>query len=431
MPQRSQMASSVAVRRLLRRLRAPHLLHDDPLARAIAAALNARSPRDGVLALVERVLRDHDPRYRELVELFDVHGEPGKAAADALHLSERTFYRLRAVVVDVLERAIDDLLRALPPRTHDFDAVAWYALGQRHASRRTKTALDAALVCFRNALACEPSFARAYAAIAHAHLLAAEYAIEDERAEFAMAREALRHACELEPRLAEVLTASGDLALYGDRDQNRARDYFDIALDIDPGYTPAYQNVAWLALAERRPDAAATTAANALARDPNSIALQTTLGLALFESGLVERGRDHLQAILDADPDFVPARFHLAAVLVGAGAFVQALSLLDALVADEPLPTYMAAAAHVRARLGDARGALADLARIDAVAPRDRAPHVYRAIVLSGLGRDAAAVRELRAAVRNGSTAVCNVCLDPFLRSLHGVGDYDALVATA
>jgi len=425
------MASSVAVRRLLRRLRTPHLLHDDPLARAIAAALDARSPRDGVLALVERVLRDHDPRYRQLVDLFDVHGEPGKVAACALHLSERTFYRLRAVVVDVLERSIDELLRTTSPCTYDFDAIAWYALGQRHVSRRTKTSLDAALVCFRNALACEPSFARAYAAIAHAHLLAAEYAIEDEHAAFARAREALQRARELEPRLAEVLTVSGDLALYGDRDRQQARAYFDAALDIDPGYSPAHQNVAWLALAERRPDTAATTAASALAREPGSIALQTTLGLALFESGLVDRGRDHLQAILDADADFVPARFHLAAVLVGGGAFAMALSVLDRLVVDEPLPTYMAAAAHVRARLGDARGALADLSRIEAAAPRDRAPHVYRAIVLSGLGRDAAAVHELRSAVRNGSTAVCNVCLDPFLRSLHGVGDYDALVATA
>ncbi|HEY6236446.1 MAG TPA: hypothetical protein VIW69_15210, partial [Candidatus Elarobacter sp.] len=92
---------------------------------------------------------------------------------------------------------------------------------------------------------------------------------------------------------------------------------------------------------------------------------------------------------------------------------------------------YFATAAHVRARLGDSRGALADLARIETAAPRDRSPHVYRAIVMSGLARDAAALRALRAAVREGSTAVCTVCLDPFLRSLHGVGDYDALVASA
>ncbi|HEV2739220.1 MAG TPA: tetratricopeptide repeat protein [Candidatus Elarobacter sp.] len=425
------MGSSVAVRRLLRRLRTPHLLHDDPLARAIAAALDTRSPRDGVLALVERVLRGHDPRYRQLVELFDVHGEPGKVAADALCLSERTFYRMRAVVVDVLERAIDELLRDRPPRTHDFDAVAWYALGRRHASRRTKTSLDAALECFRNALACEPAFAAGFAAIAHVHLLAAEYAIVDERVAFAAARDALQRARELEPRLADVLTTSGDLALYGDRDRRRARAYFDAALAIDPAHAAAHQNVAWLALAEHRPDLAATTAANALVREPSSIALQTTLGLALFEMGLADRARDHLQAILDADPDFVPARFHLAAVLVGSGAFAEALTLLERLVAEEPMPTYFATAAHVRARLGDARGALADLARIEAAAPRDRSPHVYRAIVMSGLGRDAAALRALRAAVREGSTAVCNVCLDPFLRSLHGVGDYDALVASA
>lgn len=415
----------------MRRLRTPHLLHDDPLARAVAAALGARSPREGVLALVARVLREHDPQYREIIELFDVRGKPGKVAAAALHVSERTFYRQRAVVVEVLERAIGELLRGSRPRSVDFDAVAWYALGQRHASRRTKASLDAALACFRNALACEPSFARAFAAIAHVHMLAGEYAIADERAAFASAREALERARGIDPRLADVLAVRGDVALYADRDRRRARALFDAALELDPAHATAHQNVAWLALAEHRPDDAAAIAANALVHEPSSIPLQTTLGLALLEMGHAGRARDHLQAIVDADPDFAPARFHLAGTLVAAEAFAAALPLLDRLAAEEPRPTYVAAAAHVRARLGDERGALADLRRIESAAPRDRNPRVYRAVVLNGLGRDVAALHELRTAVRDGSTMVCSVCLAPFLRSLHGIGDYDALVASA
>lgn len=425
------MASSVAVRRLLRRLRTPHQLQDDPLAREIAAAIGARSPRDAVLALIARVLRNYDPRCRQLVEIFDVHGEPGKIAADQLHLSERSFYRLRALVVEALERAIADLLRSRSHGVGDFDAIGWYALGQRHASRRTKASLEAALRCFDAALACAPSFARAYAGIAYVRMLTAEHGIEDERAAFATARSALARARELEPRLAEVSAANGDLALYADRDPNRAHAYFEAALDIDPGYTTAHHSAAWLALIERRPDVAAATAANALVRDPTSLALQTTLGLGLFEMGLADRARDHLRAIVDSDPDFVPARFHLAAILVASGAYGEALSLLDGLIAEEQRAPYLAAAGHVRARLGDTVGALADLADIEAAAPRDREPHEYRAIVLSGLGRDADALGELRAALRERSTSVCNVCLDPFLRSLHGTDEYDSIVANA
>jgi tetratricopeptide (TPR) repeat protein len=421
------MASSVQVRRLLRGIRTPHSLHDDSLANELAVATGAASPREAVLALLERALHDYDPRCRQLVELCDVRGEPGKVAADELHLSERSFYRMRALVVAALERTIAELCRPVPRRAVDLDAVGWYARGQRHLSRRTRSSLDAALKCFDAALAHDPRFARAYAGIAYARLLAAEYAIEDERTAFADAKRALGQARDLDPTLAEVYAGEGDLMLFANRNAARARSLFEAAIGRDTQCASAYQNVAWLALLERRPEVAAASAAEGLLREPASLALQTTLGLALYEGGRSERGQAHLRSILGADPDYVPARFHLGAFLAETGAYAEALALFEALIAEEPRATFVAAAAYARARLGDAKGALAALAAIETQAPRERPPYVYRAIVLGGLGREAGALRELRAAVREEQPWPCTVCLDPFLRTLRGVGDYDSL----
>ena len=420
------MASSLHVRRLLRGIRAPHSLLDDALANELAAATGAESPRDAVLALLERALQGYDPRCRRVVELCDVRGEPGKAVADELHLSERSFYRLRALVVVALERAIADLRRPVR-RAMDLEAVGWYARGQRLLGRRTRSALGGALQCFQAALDHDPSFARAYTGIAYARLLAAEYAIEDERAAFADAKRALACARELDPQLAEVFAGEGDILLFAERDADGARSRFEAAIGRDTQCASAYQNVAWLALLERRPEVAGARAADGLLRDPASLALQTTLGLAMHEGGRAERARSHLRAILADDPDYVPARFHLGAMLAENGDDVAAGSLFEALIAEEPRAPYVAAAAYVRARLGDAAGALADLDAIEAQAPRDRPPHVYRAIVFNGLGREAAAVRELRAAVRDQKPWPCTVCVDPFLRALRGVGDYERL----
>jgi tetratricopeptide (TPR) repeat protein len=420
------MASSLQVRRLLRGIRSPHSLLDDALANELAAATGARSPREAVLALLERALHGYDPRCRQLVELCDVRGEPGKVAAGELHLSQRSFYRLRALVVVALERAIAELWRRSPGPV-DLEAVGWYARGQRLLGRRTRASLGGALKCFRAALTHDPRFARAYAGIAYARLLAAEYAIEDERAAFADAKRALARARDLDPNLAEVYAGEGDLLLFAERDAEGARSLFEAAIGRDTRCASAYQNIAWLALLERRPEVAGARAAEGLLREPASLALQTTLGLAMHEGGQPARAQSQLRAILGADPDYVPARFHLGAMLAEQGEYDEARSLFEALIAEEPRAPYVAAAAYVRARLGDAKGAAAALAAIEADAPRDRPPHVYRAIVHNGLGREVAALRELRAAVRDEKPWLCTVCLDPFLRTLRGVGDYDSL----
>ncbi|HEX3466480.1 MAG TPA: hypothetical protein VHT05_00095 [Candidatus Elarobacter sp.] len=107
------MTSPGPLRELFRRLRDPRTERE-----ALAALIGGPAEDDlraVVTAFIETTLRDYDPRYREIVVRADIEGKPGKQVAAELALAPRTYYRLRAVAMDALERALDQRLRRNAP----------------------------------------------------------------------------------------------------------------------------------------------------------------------------------------------------------------------------------------------------------------------------------------------------------------------------
>jgi tetratricopeptide (TPR) repeat protein len=412
-------ASVGRARRLLRRARTPHLLDRDPVALRLCAALRTPTTFEAIHVLLERALRDCDPRLRLTIDLVDRRRGLGKVASAEMHLSQRHFYRLRAVALDAVAHELDALLDgASSPAVVDDDTLAWYARGRYLVSRRTGPAFDGAQRCFEMALRCDPNFARAHAALAEVHLLTAEYELRDPRRAFADARRALTRAFELGAHLPESLAAAGDLALFADGNPDRARTLFEAAIAADPSYSGAYNNAAWLELMQRNHAAAADLVKQGLLREPSSLVLQTTLGLVYRESGRTRSGIDQLRSVVDADGRLDIARFHLAAALVDAGDFDAALAELELLLTDRVQISHLAARGHVRGRLGDRLGALRDLRALDAMAPGGEPQHEFRAVVLAGLGQSDASLAELESVVRDRRPLTCRICLAPFFRVL-------------
>ena len=411
-------ASVGRARRILRRARTPHLLDRDPVALRLSAALHTGSTLEAVHVLLERALRDCDPRLRMTIDLVDRRRGLGKVASAEMHLSQRHFYRLRAVALEAVAHELDTLLDAASTPIVDDDTLAWYARGRYLLSRRTGSAFDGAQRCFEMALRCDPNFARAHAALAEVHLLAAEYEIRDPRRAFAEARRALSHAFELGANLPESLAAAGDLALFADGNPEQARSLFEAAIAADPSYGGAYNNAAWLELMQHNHAAATALVKQGLLREPSSLVLQTTLGLAYRESGRTRSGIDQLRSVVDADGRLDIARFHLAAALVDAGDFDAALAELDLLLTDRIQVSHLAARGHVRGRLGDRVGAMRDLRTLDAMSPGGKPQHEFRAVVLAGLGQSDASLAELESVVRARRPLTCRICLAPFFRVL-------------
>lgn len=422
-------ASVGRARRLLRRARTPHLLDRDPVALRLCAALRTPTTLEAVHVLLDRALRDCDQRLRLTIDLVDRRRGLGKVASAEMHLSQRHFYRLRAVALDAIAHELDAILGTSSAPALDDDTLTWYARGRYLLSRRNAPAFDGAERCFEMALRCDPNFARGYAALAETHLLAAEYEAREPRRAFTEARRVLARAFELTPNLPESLSAAGDLAMFADGDFDRARALFEAAITTDPSYSGTYNNAAWLELMQRNYSAAADLVKRGIMRDPSSLVLQMTLGLVFRESGRIDSAIDQLRSVVEADEKLEVARFHLAGALLDADDLAGARAELDVLLADGVKPAHLAARGHVRARCGDRFGAMRDLRALNAMATAAKPLPHFVAVVLAGLGQTEAALAELESVIRARQPLTFRICLAPYYRALSGNRADDLLEA--
>jgi len=97
---------------------------------------------------------------------------------------------------------------------------------------------------------------------------------------------------EASPRAA-MLIAEGKAALAAGQPQ-RAIDYFEAALVVDPAYTPVYIFMGEAARREGMQGKAIRYYRDALRRDPENLAAITGEGEALVEKGAVEKARANL-----------------------------------------------------------------------------------------------------------------------------------------
>jgi hypothetical protein len=103
----------VAVRKLLRQLRRPHLLATDPLALRLRETLNAGTCREAIELLVDQTFAGGAAaeRLREILVRCDLQGQKATAAAGGMHLSLRQFFRCRADAMEALAIAIEQIDR--------------------------------------------------------------------------------------------------------------------------------------------------------------------------------------------------------------------------------------------------------------------------------------------------------------------------------
>ncbi len=99
------------MRDLLRQLHDPRAADEHAPAGLLSNGADRRGYRGALVDFIETTLRDYDPRYREIVIRTDVEGKPGKQVAHELALAQRTYYRLRAVAMRALDRALERRLQ--------------------------------------------------------------------------------------------------------------------------------------------------------------------------------------------------------------------------------------------------------------------------------------------------------------------------------
>lgn len=220
-------------------------------------------------------------------------------------------FALQRRVADAIAREISMVMTPGGPADFAVSEAAQeaYFQGRAHWRIRARESLVRAVDYLEEAVALEPDFALAHAALADAYTVARGYGAIDltwdeayERAE-AHARRALQ----LDPRLAEAHASLGFLRLQAHGDLVGAEQSLREAVRLNPSLAQAQ---AWLALtlkAAGRAEEGVEPARIARRLDPFSPVMILSLGYTLVGARQCAEALEQSRAVIELDPDFPDA----------------------------------------------------------------------------------------------------------------------------
>jgi serine/threonine-protein kinase len=354
--------------------------------REVSRALNVRAVLEGSVRSSGRHLRI-SPRLVDAEQGFQVWAERFDRELDDIFAVQDEI--ARAVVRGLqLGSSATALTMRLGAGTSSVDAYTRYLKGRHHWNRRTEADLETSVTYFEEALALDPDYAEAHAALAESFVTLGLYGARNPASLMPRARESAAQALERSPLLADAQATMACVdAVYG-WDWVAAEKNFKRAIATNPNASRARH---WLAINCLAPlgrfDEARGQLALALEVDPLSPAVAVTVGLLLYLA------RRHDEAIAELDrsmalhPDFAIGYLFLGFAHVAAGRHEEARHALEtAHQLSHGSPEVISGLGYAAGRRGDAAAAKAHLdALVTRSAERYTSPTLM-AQVLAGLG---------------------------------------------
>lgn len=200
------------------------------------------------------------------------------------------------------------------PKSSDPRAVQAYLEGRFFWNQRDLANLERALGSFQKAIAIDPRFALAYAALAETYDLMPDHgAISDEEA-FRLAKQNAHAALDRDAKCAEAYNALAFATYRQDWNFAAAEVYFRKAIQLDPSYAVAHQWYGEFLGDLRRYDESLAELRRANQLTPLSPMVGSDLADGYMHAGRSREAVDELKRILDMYPNFVPAHMYLTSV---------------------------------------------------------------------------------------------------------------------
>ena len=284
-----------------------------------------------------------------------------------------------------------------PNRTKDVEANSLFDRGRYWLTRRAwDGAMNRAIECFEGAVARDPDFADAHAALGEAHLTSAVAVFGETRAPLKAiprARAAAKLALSLDPRLAGAQAVLAHIAFCFDWDWPRARDMFETAIRNDQRHVGARQYYAVGLLATGDFDGALHQLEMAREIDAASLLTRANMGFVLSRAGRLDEAMRELQRCLELEPDFAYGRYRYGLALQAAGRLEQAWQQFETMASTPGARIPMLSAqAHLAAAMGDVRKARQLAGELDAISKTSYVSAWFFAEIATGLGNTEAAI---------------------------------------
>jgi TolB-like protein/Flp pilus assembly protein TadD/DNA-binding winged helix-turn-helix (wHTH) protein len=316
--------------------------------------------RDGNRLRVTAQLVDTDTGYNVWSQSYD------RAWKDVLAIQED----VASSIVQALQIVLAaDGKRQLAPATRDPGAFDAYLAGLAQLRRpRSGQQLAAAERSFRDALAIDPQFARAHAALCETYVVGYERSRTPEAA--TRAERACADALRLEPGAVEVQRAQGRLQLALGRSADATRT-FQAAIASRPEDSDAYIGLARAYLAQNLPAEAEASHRRAIDVDPTYWAAHNAFGAFLLQRGRPAEAVGAFRRVTTLAPTNASALNNLGAALQMTGDHAAAAAAFEQSLTIEPNGSGYSNAGSAYYYLGRHAEAVTMFRRAAALAPDD------------------------------------------------------------
>ena len=276
-----------------------------------------------------------------------------------------------------------------------------YLKGRYYWNKRTADGLTKAIAYFRQAIAADPTDAKAYSGLADSYALAGdwEYGLLSPQEAFSESKSAATKALALDGNLSEAHTSLAfALDLYG-WDWDAAEKEFKRAIELNPSYATAHQWYAWHLLERGHNDEGLFELRRAEKLDPLSLIISVDIADALCIALLYDESIQQSNKALEMDPGFSHAHFELGQALVQKGRHEEAIAEFEkAIELSGHLAVFDANLAYAYAVSGRQKVAR-DIARdLEARHDQNPAADANIALIYVGLGDHDAAMSWLNKA---------------------------------
>jgi TolB-like protein len=319
-------------------------------------------------------------------------------------------------------------------KTSNAEAYSLYLEGRYLWNKRPGDVVWQALDRFERAIALDPGFAPAHAALAGVYgtLGAWEYGVLPPAEALAKAKASAARALELDPQLAAGHTAVGYTRLHFDWNAEGACREFDQAIALNPAWVDAYH---WhshaLCAAARFPESLAACR-RIVELDPLNPLMHAHVAWHHYMARGFEEALTQAQRVVRVEPSFHWGHFFAGWALERLGRGAEAIAALrESVRCSSSSPVMLAGLGHALAALHDRREAL-QIAKDLERSRGDKGLFAYElGVIRAALGERDRAFRWFRRAVEERSGWIAYLRVDPRLDALHDDPRFDALVADA
>ena len=353
-----------------------------------------------------------DTYDRKLTDIFAVETDIAKTVADTLQAK--------------LSGSEKSSMAKTP--TVNPEAYELYLKGRFFWNKRTGDDLRKSIEYLKQAIAKDPSYALAYAALADSYGLLRFYGGASPAESVVPAEAAAKKALELDDSLAEAHASLGLIATE-ELDLNRAVKEQERAIQLNPNYATAHH---WLGLGLatlRQSDRSIAELKRALELDPLSMIINADLSIIYLYAGRYDAAEAQARKTLEIDPRSFVAHYYLGAALQLTNRLKEAIPEFQKAVELNNDPYSIAMLAQAYARNGQTDEARKLLAHLNEMAKSAEVPEYALALVYTSLGEKERAIEALEHGFAGGNKSYLFLLPgDPFLEDLHSDPRFEALV---